>query len=287
MSYRKNANEVNILDVVYTKGEDGSDGSKRIRYADDSDQIQVETREAGAWNLGELSIAPKSLLLGRNVAAASEGDFLTVEDASLGVESIVAAAAFNDFGSDPARIPRLAPKLFNFVLSGDGSVDVVFTKRINNITPITIESLVTKYYYTTGSVGATAPVKHTIRRDDENGPLIYENNIPAEEWPANTDIELPLNTAVHFAKGFPYYEVLESDEPLSITESPTGVTKVALDVQLYEMEDLVSLPSGTDRFLTDCECNFLADNNGNMIYSDTETIIILPPTAQQLMSLAD
>lgn len=255
----------NNREFVYIRGDESTDGSVRCRYFPNFTAISVELRTAGVWNLG--NNMNKIVCLGNDLHQIGLGRFMGVRNVTSTIEAIIPETEFNDDGSGPARTVILDPKTTRLVIQSDDSTNFITSKIVDdNLSPT--EGLRDAVYIKTGTVGADQEVEFTLYNGtSESDPLFYQATYPASLFPANSEVRIPLDPLVDFPEGENVHSVLETLGGLSYRGNPAGNRWLALDIQTYRREDLVSLPTGSDRFVSDQFGDLVTDQFGDVVFS--------------------
>lgn len=212
----------NSFDVIYVKGNEVTDDSKRLRYESAGDVIQIEGRFAGAWQKTRLSVAPSSLLLGPDLGLSTAGAHFVTERADGSNKTLYPHMPINNdnlSGTSGNLInPILGEKLIRipFVPDDRGEFIGTYFQEAPILSPG--DTLVTKAYYKVGSVAATKPIRIRVwEGPDQSGPLVWDFNYSAGVWgPANTEIEIITGGWLEFQADTLYNILYTSDEPFSV-----------------------------------------------------------------------
>jgi hypothetical protein len=205
--------------------------------------------------------------LGNDLHQIGVGRFLGFRNVTSTIESIAPFAKFDNTGSTPSQTVNFDPKQTRLIIQSDDSVNYITSKIADdNVSPSA--GVRDAVYIKTGTVGATEDVVFTLYNGtSESDPLFYQATYPASLFPANSEVRIPLDPLVDFAVNENVHSVLETTGTLSYRGNAAGNRWLALDIQTYELEELVSLPTGSDKFVSDQFGDFVADQFGDIVYN--------------------
>lgn len=285
--------------ILYIKGDEDTDGSRRIIADPDTSEASLEDRGESIWNLGPLLLSGGSLRVDRNVSVEASGNFVSITDKALpnSPRRLITSSSINDFGSEPSRVPIFTFRA-QFIIQPDDSVEVV-TKLFPSFVVSFFDSITYSLNLRTGSVAATAPVTYSIRLGNPFGTLLFKKTFPASIFSANSDFLIPLTPPFDFPLGTLIYYQFASDEDFSLLSDPFGRLFFGVDVQNYRFAEVATFGlgplsiddgfptprNGTDNFLTSREKNIMVAKDGNIMWSNGPMPILptllsdpLPPT---------
>lgn len=264
-------------EIVYLKGNESTDGS--IRFLVDAGIPEVQERKAGIWVAGELRLDASTLFLGRDVSIKGIGSHLQINSNEANRKSLLLEVAFDDAGTALPHTHILAARQNRVVFSSN-----IVGEIITSLFELEVASLLTafryKYYFKTGSVAATAAVTMTLTKGHAPaGALVFTKTMPASQWPANTEVEVDLDGALSLSEGAPLLLTISSAANFSlIGDAANGGNFFAMDFQAFSLEDVIAIPTGTDRFLADNSGEGMFDNDGNpMMFGETGSLSTTTP----------
>ena len=256
--------KTNPVEFIYIKGDANTDGSMRLVFDNARFTTNLEKRVAGVWNLGALRVGGESIIFGVNLAGTAEGRFWVVADSSTLTRNFMPGFEVEDSGSKPARVAVFGVTNVRFVTQPINTFE--FTKAAwPSIITLPFSSLTYKIYLQTGTTAPVDELTFILRLDDEFGATVHSQIFPASQFPANSEVELIMNPPFDFTANQPFFSTLISDTAFTLKTDATEDAFFALDFQIYQLEDLISTPLGTDRFLIDNAGDVIADNSGNLI----------------------
>jgi len=232
-----------------------------------SDNLNIESRVAGLWALHELVVGGASIIFGVNLSLGAEGRFLVIQDEALSFRRFIPSAIVEDAGSFPSRTPIFGTRFFLVTQPIDTFESSL--KSWPSVVVVPNNSLTYSISVRTGSLPATAPVTFCLRINSVSGPLIHEQEFPASDFPANTQVLLLMRPPFEFTGNTPVFTDLFSDEVITLKTDATVDPWFALDFQIFILEDLVSINTGTDRFLVDEQGDTISDDTGDLVLSGT------------------
>lgn len=280
----KSVTKGNDSSVLYIKGDEFTDGSIRfvVDFSDKNGEIQHRT--SGIWESTGFRLAAGTLFLERDISLSSIGSHLQTESVESGIKTLVSHIAFDDTGTSVPHTPILGQRLNRVVFSSNETGEDVFTKFELETSGINT-GFRYNYYFKTGSVAATSPVTMTLSKGHAPGGIIFFQKVmPASQWSANTEVVIDLGHGISITVDQEILLTIESANNFSLKGSQAaGGNFFALDFQPLSNEDLVSLPTGTDRFLTSFNsCQLIIDNSGNIVSRDETGNIAVPPALPPL-----
>ena len=250
--------------IVYVKGNETTDGG--IRFIIGSDQIcRIEQRKDGVWNPTDLQLDSSSLRLGRGFRLGAASNHLIIETES-GNRQLVSTSDIEDSGTRPPHAVILGPLLTRLVVQPDESLEQTLVDHLSS-SFVLFDAFTEAVYFKVGSVGATADV--VLRNSSgalPNDFLFREITFPASAFPANTEVRIGFEASTAFTVGEQVNTKLTSANPFSILyNAPGDRFWVAVDTRSSRKEDILSHPTGLDRFLMSNDGNHIASEAGNFI----------------------
>jgi len=261
-------------ETVYIKGNANTDGSIRLVTSERGEVASLEIRTSGIFRSTGLNLAAGSLSLGLDLSIAAQGSQLVIKSIEAGNQDLSLGTEFNDTGSGPPKVPILSGRINRLVVQSDISEERITTSDVDAFIGVTNAFRYT-FYFKTGSVAATAPVTLEISKGSApGGEVFFSEEMPASDWPANTEIVIPLEGGLNITPGNEFSSTLFSNEDFSLLGNfTTGDGRFfAFDVQPFVYEVLISSPQGTDRFLSDSDAELIVDNIGNLILSGDQVV---------------
>jgi len=246
--------------------------SVRIVPSKERHEVTFEIKREGIFQPAGIDLSAQSLSLGLDLNILAQGSQLNIESVEAGTEDLSIGARFDDTGSDVAKVPILGQRINRLVIQSDTSEDKSFFTDSDSFVGVTNAFRYT-FYFKTGSLAATANVTLEISKGiTAGGEIFFRKEMPASDWPANTEVVVELEGGLNITSGNSFTSTLSSPNEFSLLGNFTSSAGrfVALDVQPFVFETLISTPSGTDRFLTALDSEFIADNSGNMVLSGSQ-----------------
>lgn len=238
-----NVTESNPDGIIYLKGDEFTDESIRLMPDERNPKdAEIQHRSSGVWNTTGLSLGALSLLLGRAISLGAYSTWMQTTTTDHGIASVIPNQAFTDDGSDFPHVPRLHPLIVKFLLLPFDSDEFAGT-FLSMTFPVPGDVLLSKFYFKTGSIGATEPVDFRIIAGLPGiapSPIIFEQTFPPEVFPANSDISFDLvgNAQALFDAVWTFEA--ESDAPISLLGSiPLGVWHFSVDGRFIIPEELL------------------------------------------------
>lgn len=255
----------NNREFIYLRGNESTDGSLRYTFFPNFTAISLEVRANGVWNLG--NSMNSIVCLGSDLHELGLGRFLGFQNVTSTLKSIAPFTKFNDAGSAPAVTVKFSARAVRQIIQADDSTNFITNKiEDDNISPG--DGIRDAVYIKTGTVGATEDVTFSLYNGfTESDPRFYQAFYPASLFPANSEVRIPLNPLVDFETGANVHSVIETPGTLSYRGDAGGSRWLALDIQPYIQEELVSLPTGSNKYVSDQFGDFVADQFGNIVFN--------------------
>lgn len=257
----------NPSDVVYLKGDEFTDGSVRLQPLDEHINVpHIELRVAGIWKDTGLALDGDTLFLGNDVSIGAHGSHLITRSTENTGKSLLLETNFDDAGTGLPHAHRLGSRVNHAVFSSNETGEI-----ITSLFELAVTSFLTAfrytYYFKTGSVAATAPVTMTLSKGSTpGGTVVHTTTMPASQWAASVEVAVELVGALQLSIGAPLLLTISSAANFSlIGDVANGGNFFAMDFQTFELEDVISIPTGTDRFLADNFAGAMFDNSGNPV----------------------
>lgn len=264
-------------EAVYLKGNESTDGSVRIKL--DGTISEIQERESGIWVASELRLDASTLFLGRDVSIKGVGSHLQINSVEGNRKSLLLEAVFDDFGTDLPHAHVLLPRQ-NRVVFSPNTVGEIITSLFELEVASFLTAFRYQYYFKTGSVAATDSITMTLTKGHApGGTLVFTKTMPASQWPANTEVIVELDGAVSLSVGAPLLLTISSNSNFSlIGDAANGGNFFAMDFQEFFLEDVIAIPTGTDRFLADNSGGIIVDNSGNpMMFGEQGSLSTTTP----------
>ena len=265
------------LQPVYIEGNEFTDGSVRLIVIEGVAEFQE--RQDGIWVPSELRLDASTLFLGNDVAIRGIGSHLEINSGESNTKSLLLEVEFDDAGTHLPHAHVLAPRQNRVVFSANTVGEIV-----TSLFELEVASFLTafryQYYFKTGSVAATQQITLSLTKGHApGGTLIFTKTMPASQWPASTEVVVELDGALSLSIGSPLLLTISSAANFSlIGDEANGGNFFAMDFQAFSLEDVIAIPTGTDRFLSDNLAKIMVDNSGNpMMFGDQGSLSTTTP----------
>jgi hypothetical protein len=256
----------NSPQVLYIKGNEFLDGSERINFNPQFNEVKFERRDKGVWNLAPLGIGSETLSVGNNLNISAVGEWLDVIGLSESVNGLAVIVGWDATGTDEPRAAVLGALQERVVIQGDDSEEQI-SKIIIDINTSPIAALRPNIYWRTGSVAATAPIVYSLQVGSLLAPVFYRLTISPIDFPANTEIKINLPGQVDFPADVSIFSRLASDEIFSLKGNLAGNRWLALDLQPEAPTPVLAFGVNEGRFVSDQAGDFVADQNGDIVWA--------------------
>jgi len=253
--------------VMYLSGDEFTDGSFRLEPADEHTNFpHLELRADGIWEDTGLTLSPDTLFFGDDVSLGGVGSHLQVNSTEGNSKSLLLEVVFDDAGTGQPHTHVLGPLQERVVFSSNETGQIT-----GSLFELPATSFLTafryKYYFKTGSVAATSPVTMELSKGSTpGGVIIFRTTMPASQWTANTEVVIELVGALSLTIGAPLLLTMRSDNDFSLIGDPAqGGLFFAMDFQAFSLEDVLSIPTGINRFIVNNTAQLMVDNSGHLI----------------------
>jgi len=199
----------NPFGTSYIKGDENTDGSLRFT-ANTDNTITAEERIDGIWI--DSAIRGNLLFAGRNANLKAIGDILHID--AFGGHYLIVQSEYDNNGSKHPRTPIVGAKEIRIISTVDESGELIGNNVSYSITP-TVDQIIDKIYYKTGSVAATEDIVWTAFPTNDPTGLYVKRVIPASQWIANTELSFDFES-FGLLKDVSFTGHLESIAPFSI-----------------------------------------------------------------------
>ena len=267
MAIRTSTQHVNVknpLDVVYARGDESTDGSIRFSFSSEDD-CQIERRRDGVWNTTELELGEDSLLLGPNLSISALGSSVKFSSVDGDREAVPLDIPITTSGTSEPRAINAAPRFDRIV------VQPVFTNELTTALielPVTtaFQGFVYTIYLKIGSTAPTDSVTLTVSSGlTAGGKTFYNRTYPASDFAANTEVVLEGPIDFGTFVGDEILLTISSGTAFSLLTNSSDIIWFAVDFQIYTYEEVISIPTGTNKFLSDSGGAIIVNNIGNLI----------------------
>ena len=186
-----NVSITNPVGTIYVKGSEFVDGSIRLVPDAAGVNVEMQQRADGVWNETGLQLNAETLHLGRELEISGSGGFLQTTNIDSGLSSLLPRIPFDNTGTEAPVSRSLSNKLIRVVVQPDESTEVIGKSIVSLVTP-QLNALATQVYLKTGSVGATAPVLHTLRKGGPSGLIIWQRLHPTSVF-GTPNVEIAID----------------------------------------------------------------------------------------------
>ncbi len=233
----------NGRDILYVKGDDNTDGSRRFRKIDGQKFIQVEARENGVFNLSGLKTGGSSVEIGESLSISATGSFIRTRNlAEINPElfALIPEIPFDPDGTDFLVTPFLSKQFLDPVFPGPTTSEIVNT-TIGQICPVATGRVVETITHEAGSLSANSPVQYSIFVGTDNtGPLLFRANFPASSFVNNQPVVIFLNSSVEFEAGANIFLEMTSSTSFSLDTNALGNVITLFDVHDLKLEGVIT-----------------------------------------------
>ena len=233
----------NGRDILYVKGDDNTDGSRRFRKIDGQKFIQVEARENGVFNLSGLKTGGSSVEIGESLSISATGSFIRTRNlAEINPElfALIPEIPFDPDGTDFLVTPFLSKQFLDPVFPGPTTSEIVNT-TIGQICPVATGRVVETITHEAGSLSANSPVQYSIFVGTDNtGPLLFRANFPASSFVNNQPVVIFLNSSVEFEAGANIFLEMTSSTSFSLDTNALGNVITLFDVHALKLEGVIT-----------------------------------------------
>lgn len=268
--------QVNTLGGVIISGNEIDNGSVRLvtRTVGNTVKAKLEVRDDQVWNGGEMEVGESSVFLGPNMSLSALGTSLELNSLSGNIRSISLDIPISDEGTEAPRTIRAEAVAIRVIGQSITSLDQAATEfRI----PVNTEfqGFVLKIYFKVGSVRAEEDVTMRVYAGTEEiaENLIHERTYPASRFPANTEVILEDSIDLGTFVDDDVLGILDSSVAFSLLGDPDSTVWFAVDIQEYVYEEVISTPTGTDKFLVNTVASFLATKSGDLLLGTRTRLI--------------
>lgn len=258
----------NLSSAVYLFGSEFVDGSVRLLPSDELEGVpHIELRTDGVWANTGLALNAGTLFLGNDISIGTVGSHLQINSEEGVHKSILLETRFDDVGTGLPHTHTLGPRINRVVFVPNESGEIV-----TSLFELPVTSFLTAfrytYYFKSGSVAATFPVTMELSKGSTpGGKIIHRAVMPASRWAENVEVAVELIGGLQLSIGAPLLLTIKSDDDFSIIGDGTVTgTFFAMDFQTFFLEDVISIPTGTDRFMVTNAGQIMLDNFGHPIF---------------------
>lgn len=252
----------NSRGVSYILGDERTDGSIRLILKENDKDITLEQRKSGVQNPTGIRIAAGTLFLDHEASISSVGTSIQVNTTESDTKSLVVDIEFDDSGTVLLpRSPIVDDLVDNLVIQPDFSEDIISTQVSGSLTFATSRLLHT-LNLKTGSVAATEDISFILSRGiTPGGTVVFDLNIPASAFPANSDISIDMGVGLGFNAGAEVFFSFTSISNISLLGDISDLPFITIDTQLSGFQSVL-----TENFVIDNELNMAFGNDLNPIY---------------------
>lgn len=241
------------------------DGSLRLVLEPGKKNPKFELKANGVYNPTGLEISSSSLDVGLDLTISAAASFIETFNPSVADEhqrALIPHITFDDAGTAFIHTPVLKP-LDTSVIFGPAVSQVTSTVigiSFNTTHARVIETL----FHEVGTIGASAPVKHSIFVGTDNtGLLVNERNLGINEVVANTTLALQFNFDMGLRNNSPYFIELTSPVAFSLKTDSGGNPLLS-----FLEEELGTLNIVTENLIWNNDLNHVLNNSLDPVYTN-------------------
>ncbi len=254
----------NPENIVYIRGDETTDNSIRLVIGA-NDQTQLQRRKNGVWNTTSLELDKNSLLLGPSVSIGSQGTSIKISSVDGNRESIILDIPISDSGTQEPRTIRAMPRVNRVIAQPIFNVETVTQTSLFPIITA-FQGYIFTAHFKIGSVAASESLTFTVTGGlVPGGPIFFQKEFPANDFPENTEIKLSGLIDLGVFVGDEVLLTVTSDADFSFLGDIFQTPWLAVDIQEYIFEEVISTPTGTDKYLIDSSGDIISDNVGNLV----------------------
>lgn len=231
----------NNLDCAYLSE------NSRIAIDPDTNNLTVQKLVDGLWQPASFETGPNSLWIGRNVGIAAAGHHLLTEDP----HGLFHYHTHSDFDGELSLSDAKTLFSYSILIRYESQADDTnewIGKEFTWVSPSTINGLMKKGYWKTGSLAAIKPIRiRTWHGADENGALEFDQTYPASYFTANGEIETLEDGFIELENGENYYTKISSEADFSLlTNAAETMPWNAIDISLTRYDNLLQTTEWID-----------------------------------------
>ena len=191
-------NPNSILYVEATEAGETTEGSIRFILREGDSDVTLEQLTDGVFNPTGLRIAASTLFLDREQSISSIATNLQVNNTEQDKKFLIPDVEFDDIGTKAVKSPILNTRVDNFLVQPIFNTEITTTSISG---PFTFGSaaLIHTIHLKTGTTAATDDVNLQFTRGlTPGGTVVFDLNLPASSFPANSDVEIDLGSGIGF-----------------------------------------------------------------------------------------
>ncbi len=209
----------NKRDVLYTKGDETTDGSiRQIKITNQN--IRIEERISGVWVLTSWKSAPNSVQIGEAFFLSGAGAFAKIKDLAEPDDSqfaFVPSQMFNANGSGFLKT-QFVDKMIDADIFPGPTTSQLTADTIGLVIPAGNRRLLEVVTFEAGNISASDPVNFAIHVGTDNtGQKIYERGQPVSSFVQDLPIVIPILSAAILEENTQYFiEMKSMGDPLTV-----------------------------------------------------------------------
>lgn len=229
--------------ILYLRGNVSTDGSIRyeIVQTNGSPVTEIQQRKKGLWQPTSFKTGAQSVKIGTLLGLGAAGSHLITTDDADRVHFHSRSELTNGVSTSFAKMLNAFAFVPRVVFRSDESSTFIGTV-IENITIDNQIHLITgKFFFKTGEKAASQPVLiEAWDGVDDTGLQIFDQEYPASDFPANTEIALTLEGFLEFNIGDDTFTRISSAADFSLLGAPTDdAWWLAVDSSFVKDDDLL------------------------------------------------
>jgi hypothetical protein len=259
----------NSKGVLFEFGDENTDGSFKITH--EEDDLRVERRANGVWNLAGLLIGQASVLFGRQLKMSGAGGSAQTKDFNSNIISLLLRVPYTDAGTGEPITPLFGAKIIKESPVSAPDVFPIVSGVAGFWSPIE-PRLITNFYISIGSLAPVVPLRLTVTRGI-SGPVVYDELFEASKFTANTEVNLPL-TGGGFESGgaLGNFFRLQTDvlgPPGFSVGRNLAENNTWFAFDYFELfTEILWTDRQADRIMTDINGDVISDIDGNVVLSE-------------------
>jgi hypothetical protein len=180
---RPHVNVTNALNKSFVAGNEFTDGS--FRFSVSGDDVRIDLRKSGSWNLAGLLIGQASILFGRQLTTSGAGRNMETTETGSGRTALIPDVEFDENGTKQPTSPVYAELVVKEAQTGPVDVEVLVDAVGGFWTPPNLRVIKSVGVY----IGHQAPVQPLLLtiKQGLTGPIVYQEEYPANLFPPSLD----------------------------------------------------------------------------------------------------
>jgi hypothetical protein len=165
--------------AIFVEDVNAPEGS--FRFTSEGDDVRIDKKTNGSWNLAGLLIGQASVLFGRQLKASGAGGRIQTTEFNTGLTALIPHVPYTTAGTEQPNSPVYAKQIVKEEQTPAVDIETLAGGVGGFWTPPNMRVITSVFIYI-GHLAPVQPLLLTIKQG-LTGPIVYQQEYPADEFP--------------------------------------------------------------------------------------------------------